>query len=212
VPDSGPGRPLDGSVDEAHVPIDANRFSNDAPRRSLPIAMTVIERRFTIRRARNEDAAAIAHLAEATFTETFGHLYPPEDLAAYVASAYGVKTCLEALSDRRMAYWLADADGEHPVGFAHAGYCKLPVEGLEPRAGELRQLYVRSAYQNQGLGARLFEAALPWLEARYSPLYIGVWSKNYGAQRFYARYGFVKVGEYGFPVGKTVDLELILRR
>jgi GNAT superfamily N-acetyltransferase len=111
-----------------------------------------------------------------------------------------------------MAYWLADADGQSEVGFALAGYCKLPIEGLEPNAGELRQLYVRSAYQNRGLGARLFEAALHWLEARYSPLYIGVWSKNIGAQRFYARYGFVLVGEYGFAVGKQVDRELILRR
>jgi diamine N-acetyltransferase len=83
---------------------------------------------------------------------------------------------------------------------------------LEPAAGELRQLYVRSAFQNRRLGVRLFDAALQWLDAHYSPLYIGVWSKNFGAQRFYGRYGFVKVGEYGFPVGKTVDREFILRR
>lgn len=172
----------------------------------------MLDRDFTIRRASNEDAAGIAHLAEATFTETFGHLYPPEDLAAYVASAYTEDVCLAALSDPRMAYWLAGAEGESAIGYALAGYCKLPVERLERNAGELRQLYVRSAYQNRGVGARLFEAALQWLEARYAPLYIGVWSKNHGAQRFYGRYGFVKVGEYGFPVGKTVDLELILRR
>lgn len=169
------------------------------------------DRTFTVRRATEEDAAALAHLAEATFTETFGHLYPPEDLAAYVASAYNENGCREALADPRMAYWLAEAD-RAPLGFALAGYCKLPVEGLELGAGELRQLYVRSAYQNQGVGARLFDAALSWLESHYSPLYIGVWSKNLGAQRFYGRYGFAKVGEYGFPVGKTVDREFILRR
>ena len=170
------------------------------------------DRFFTVRRATEQDAARIAHLAEVTFTETFGHLYPPEDLATYVASTYTVKACLEALSDPRMAYWLADAEGERAVGFALAGYCKLPVEGLESTAGELRQLYVRSAYQKHGLGTRLFEASLQWLEAHYSPLYIGVWSQNLGAQRFYGRYGFVKVGEYGFPVGKIVDREFILRR
>ncbi|HEX7237820.1 MAG TPA: N-acetyltransferase [Gammaproteobacteria bacterium] len=170
------------------------------------------ERAFTVRRAGDKDASAIAHLADATFTETFGHLYSREDLASYVASTYTRKACFETLSDPRMAYWLVGAEGEPAVGFALAGYCKLPVEGLEPTAGELRQLYVRSAHQNRRLGARLFEAALEWLDANYSPLYIGVWSKNDGAQRFYGRYGFVKVGEYGFPVGKTVDREFILRR
>lgn len=170
------------------------------------------DRSFTVRRATQEDAAGIAHLAELTFTETFGHLYPREDLAAYVASAYTQEACLETLADPRMAYWLAGAEGEAAAGFALAGYCKLPVEGLELSAGELRQLYVRSAYQKQRLGTRLFGAALEWLEAHYSPLYVGVWSENRGAQRFYGRYGFVKVGEYGFRVGKTVDREFILKR
>ena len=170
------------------------------------------DRPFTVRRATETDAEELAHLAEVTFTDTFGQLYPPEDLATYVASTYTAKACLDTLADPRMAYWLAGAGDELAVGFALAGYCKLPVEDPEPAAGELRQLYVRSAYQKQGLGARLFEAALEWLETRYSPLYIGVWSENHGAQRFYGRYGFVKVGEYGFRVGKTIDRELILRR
>jgi diamine N-acetyltransferase len=39
-----------------------------------------------------------------------------------------------------------------------------------------------------------------------------VWSENLGAQRFYGRYGFDKVGEYGFVVGKTIDREFILKR
>jgi len=39
-----------------------------------------------------------------------------------------------------------------------------------------------------------------------------VWSENFGAQRFYARYGFSKVGTYEFPVGQVRDLEFILRR
>ena len=39
-----------------------------------------------------------------------------------------------------------------------------------------------------------------------------MWSENFGAQRFYGREGFEKVGEYGFRVGATVDHEFILRR
>jgi ribosomal protein S18 acetylase RimI-like enzyme len=174
--------------------------------------MRLPDQAFAVRRATAKDAGELARLAESTFTETFGHLYPREDLASYVAATYTPAACLEALSDPRMAYWLAGRDGEPAVGFALAGHCKLPVDGLEPTAGELRQLYVSSSHQQRRLGTRLFEAALAWLEARYSPVYIGVWSKNYGAQRFYGRYGFVKVGEYGFPVGKTVDRELILKR
>ncbi len=39
-----------------------------------------------------------------------------------------------------------------------------------------------------------------------------MWSENFGAQRFYARYGCVQVGTYHFVVGDSRDLEFILRR
>lgn len=167
---------------------------------------------FAVRRAVAGDAAALAQIAEATFTETFGHLYSAEDLASYVGSTCTAAASLNNLQDPRMAYWMVGAEGEPAVGFALAGYCKLPLERLEPTAGELRQLYVKATHQKLRLGTQLFETALAWLEEHYAPLYIGVWSKNFGAQRFYARYGFAKVAEYGFPVGKTVDREFILRR
>ena len=63
------------------------------------------------------------------------------------------------------------------------------------------------------VGARLFHEALTWLE-REGPrtLWISVWSENHGAQRFYARYGFEKVGEYDFIVGQQRDHEFMYRR
>ncbi|MEJ0036930.1 MAG: GNAT family N-acetyltransferase [Gammaproteobacteria bacterium] len=166
-----------------------------------------------IRRASVADAATLALVTERTFTETFGHLYPSEDLAEYVSGNCSPESCRQLLEDPQLAAWFIGAEGAAPVGFATAASCKLPVENREPNAGEVRQLYVLASHQNQRLGARLLDTALGWLtEQNFSPLYIGVWSQNYGAQRFYGRYGFRKVGEYGFPVGKTVDHEFILKR
>jgi diamine N-acetyltransferase len=166
-----------------------------------------------IRRASVADAATLARITEQTFTETFGHLYPPEDLAEYLRGNCTPDSCRKLVDDPKVGAWIIGADGADPVGYATAGPCKLPVENREPNAGEVRQLYVLATHQNQRLGARLLDTALGWLaEQHFSPLYIGVWSQNYGAQRFYGRYGFKKVGEYGFPVGKTVDHEFILKR
>jgi ribosomal protein S18 acetylase RimI-like enzyme len=167
----------------------------------------------TIRRVGIADAAALAQITERTFTETFGHLYPPEDLAEYIGHHCTAESCRKLLDDPTLGAWFIGADGAAPVGYVTAGSCKLPVQNREPHAGEIRQLYVLATHQSQRLGARLLETALGWLaEQEFSPLYIGVWSQNYGAQRFYGRYGFTKVGEYGFPVGKTVDHEFILKR
>ena len=166
-----------------------------------------------IRRATPDDASILAALGAATFSETFGHLYPPEDLRTFLSGSHSVDAWTRALADPQRGVWVAELANATPIGFIVVGACKLPVENREPVAGEIQQLYVLSRHHNLRLGSRLMDIGLEWLEAQgRTPLYIGVWSENFGAQRFYRRYGFEKVGEYGFPVGKTVDREFILRR
>lgn len=166
----------------------------------------------TLRRAGPADAQTVAAIGAATFAETFGHLYPPTDLARFLAEAHGVDRARADLADPAQAIWLAEAGGA-AVGYALAGPCSLPHAEARPGDGELKRLYLSGAAQNGGLGGRLFDAALAWLTARRPrTVWIGVWSENYGAQRFYARRGFEQVGEYGFPVGESVDREFILRR
>jgi ribosomal protein S18 acetylase RimI-like enzyme len=175
--------------------------------------MTNASPEVTIRRATPKDASILAALGAATFTETFGHLYPPEDLQIFLVGSHSVNAWTRTLADAQRAVWVAALADTTPIGFIVVGACKLPVENCEPTAGEVQQLYVLAQYHNLRLGSRLMDLGLEWLEAQErTPLYIGVWSENFGAQRFYGRYGFVKVGEYGFPVGKTIDREFILKR
>jgi GNAT superfamily N-acetyltransferase len=165
-----------------------------------------------LRPATADDAELLARLGAATFVETFGHLYRPQDLAAFLAEAHSPERARADLADPRNAAWLMFEDGE-AVGYAQAGPCALPHPEVAADDGELKRLYLLGRAQNGGMGARLFAAALAWL-VKDGPrtVWIGVWSENVGAQRFYARRGFEQVGEYGFAVGESVDREFILRR
>lgn len=99
------------------------------------------------------------------------------------------------------------------VGHAAAGPCGLPHPEVRPGDGELKRLYLLREHQNGGHGRVLMGAVMAWLlRDGPRPLWLGVWSENLGAQRFYQRYGFQRVGEYLFPVGASRDLEFILRR
>lgn len=166
----------------------------------------------TIRRAGPPDAEALAAIGRATFVETFGHLYPPEDLAAFLAEAHSVERARADLADPAKAAWLVEQDGE-AVGYALACPAKLPNLAVSPQDGELDRIYIRKDRQGGGLGSRLLETALAWLE-KDGPrtLWIGVWSENLGAQGLYERHGFKTVGAYKFAVGKTFDHEFIMRR
>lgn len=166
----------------------------------------------TLRRATFEDAAILSTLSARTFTETFGHLYDSDDLQAFLADSYGGARTEADLADPRKAAWLVEVDGD-AVGYALAGPCDLPHADVTPDCGELKRLYFLQGHQGGGLGARLFGEVIDWLQ-RDGPraVWIGVWSENHGAQRFYERHGFEPAGEYGFRVGRTLDREFILRR
>ena len=172
----------------------------------MPAAQPIVIRRATI-----ADAERAQALTRRTFTETFGHLYPPDDLATFLRETYALATFQRILSDDRFALWLLEQDGT-AIGHALAGPCSLPHDEVRPGDGEIQRLYILRTHHNGGWGAKLMRTALDWLE-RNGPrtLWVGVWSQNHAAQRFYGRYGFVPVGSYLFPVGKTNDDEFILR-
>ncbi len=170
----------------------------------------------SIRPADPGDCQALAHLAERTFRETFiddfAVPYSPADLAVFVPQAYGVPAWARTLADPAYASWIAEEGGE-PIGYATAGPCTLPYAEADRTHGELKRLYLRRDARGSGLGPRLMDQAVAWLERDGPrPIWIGVWSGNVRAQRFYARYGFAKFGEHTFPVGEWRDQEFALRR
>ncbi|PNS09343.1 GNAT family N-acetyltransferase [Solilutibacter silvestris] len=165
-----------------------------------------------IRRAVADDIEVLSALSRDTFTDTFGHCYTPDDLRGYLDATYEPTRYLAQLEEQGCAAWLLE-DGGHAIGYAMAGPCKLPHADVQPGDMELMRLYIRGEHQNGGHGARLFDAAMAWIVANAPrSCWLGVWSENLGAQRFYQRHGFRKVGEYLYEVGAARDLEFIFRR
>lgn len=155
------------------------------------------------------DAAALADLGRRSFAETFGHLYDPADLDAFLAGHSEEKWSGE-LADPAFAVRVAEADG------AMAAYAKLgpPSLPFEPKGRpiELRQFYVLKPWQGGGVAAALMDWVLAEARARHADeLYLSVFTDNYRARRFYERYGFTFVQTYAFMVGNHADEDLILR-
>lgn len=163
----------------------------------------------TYRDAEGRDAAELAAFAERTFTETFGHLYAPEDLAAYVAAKYRPHVMQDELTDPESRYRLALRDG------AIVGYCKMGVVDMQVDATdalELHRLYVDSDVKGAGVAKTLMDEALAWARGKGArAMFLSVWENNARAQAFYKRYGFEHVGEHKFMVGRVADRDFIWR-
>jgi len=157
------------------------------------------------------DADALAALGRESFVAKFGHLYRPEDLAAFLAESHSPEKAAKEIADAGMAIMLAeDEDG------ALLGFCKLVLDsslkehGTARRPLELKQLYTAPARTGGGIGARLMDWVLDLARERGADeVQLSVWSENEGAQRFYARYGFAKIADITFAVGEQIDHEYL---
>ena len=155
------------------------------------------------------DAPLLANLFERSFTETFGHLYRPEDLASFLANADESAWAAE-LADPALAVRIAEAEGE-AVGFAKIGPVRLPVTPSGP-AAELRQLYILKPGHGRGIAQDLMSWVLDRARSQGArELYLSVYVDNHRARRFYDRYGFTFVAPYAFMVGAQADEDHIMR-
>lgn len=156
-----------------------------------------------------EDALLLGEIGRRTFIETFGHLYAPENLAAFLKS-HDEPNWRGELSDPRFAVRLGF------VGGVNAAYIKLgpPSLPFTPPKGsiELRQFYILRPWQGTGLAAAMMDWVLSEARRRGAKdVYLSVFVDNIRAQRFYARSGFEEVGRYDFMVGTHADEDIIMR-
>jgi diamine N-acetyltransferase len=165
-----------------------------------------------LRKPSLNDLSALAELGRATFVETFGHLYTPDDLQSFLTGVYSEKSVAAELNNPNLHFQILTQE-EEIIGYAKIGPVHVPTENPAPGAMELWQLYVSQEFIGQGLGKKL----MAWAEEQFSArkateIYVSVFSENERAIRFYESHGYRKVGEYGFPVGEQIDLEWIMRK
>jgi len=164
----------------------------------------------TYRDATPEDAATLDRIFDASFCETFAHLYRPEDLDAFLTS-FGIEDWQEQLRDPSYAFRLAEVDGE-PAGYVKLGHLKIPIETDRP-AMLLDQLYLLKEHHGAGIAKVLMDWAIEQAARRgIEDMYLTVFIENERARRFYDRYGFEAVGRYDFMVGSQADHDIIMRK
>lgn len=164
-----------------------------------------------IQKAGQEFAKVISVLASTTFYEAYFEQDTPIDIANYIAESFSPETIGDELADETIEYYLAFA-GHHA-----AGYIKLvrgtEAEGIDSQISlELKRIYVVERFWRAGIGEKLLNFAKSRAtEQGFAYLWLGVWQENARAQRFYAKFGFEKVGAITFPYGDTVGINDVLR-
>jgi ribosomal protein S18 acetylase RimI-like enzyme len=164
---------------------------------------------FTYREAVDADAEALAAFARASWQATFGELYPPAELDAYLDASFAPAIQRAQIATPGESYLLA-FEGANIVGYCRMGGLDLPV--TDASGVELHRLYVHERVKGRGVAQALMDHALAWARARgASAIYLSVWENNHRAQAFYRRHGFADHSEWSFMVGRVADRDLIWR-
>ncbi|WP_132034260.1 GNAT family N-acetyltransferase [Aquabacter spiritensis] len=154
-----------------------------------------------IRRARTQDASAVAEVHDAAWRTAYRGLIPGLEL--------------ERMVERRGPLWWEQAirrgsrvslliAGEEVVGYANYGGNRAKAL---PYGGEIYEIYLKPVYQGLGFGQRLFSAARRDLSlARLSGLVVWALKDNSGAVGFYEALGGQRVAASTERFGtKTLD-------
>ena len=159
-----------------------------------------------LRDARAADAAALAEFAARVFADTFGPDNAPDDMAIYLAEAFGPDKQAAEIADPTSRVILAvsgDGDQSAMVGYSHF---------LFEEDGEsvlLKRLYLDAGQHGRGLAHRLLEECVRQCRAAGAGrLWLTVWDQNPRAIAFYKKSGFVVSGETTFTLGSDVQTDL----
>ncbi len=168
--------------------------------------------RVYIRYATAADATLLADMGRQTFYVTFAADNTPENMAAYLASAFGVDQQAAELADPANIFLIAEIDGV-AVGYAKLEMSRPPAEITGRHAIEIARLYAARAWIGQGIGPLLMQRCLDEAQKRGADvIWLGVWEHNPRARAFYRKWGFVEVGTHVFNVGDDPQTDYLMQR
>ncbi|MFK8185316.1 MAG: N-acetyltransferase family protein [Phormidesmis sp.] len=171
----------------------------------------------TIRRAKPDDAAALASLAKRTFQDTFGTEDNLADMALYCTESFSAEVQRQEILDENYVTLLAEVEGQL-VAFAQVRLqspkdCVSAAYASKTCPSELYRLYVAKVWHGQGVAqAVMAEVVAVAAQAGVDCLWLGVWEHNPRAIAFYRKCGFTVVGEHIFQFGSDSQRDLVMLR
>lgn len=162
------------------------------------------------RRANNDDALALAALAEQTFIETYASQNDPEQIRVHCAHNFGIAQQSTEIADPDYAVILAFLD-QTLVGFAQVVKKPAPPSVDADNAVALYRYYVTQAWHGKGIAQPLLaqaEQAARSFGADY--LWLGMWEHNARALAYYQKVGFQHVGWMDYQFGDIVERDYVL--
>lgn len=166
-----------------------------------------------IRDARLDEAAAYTAFAREIFVATYEEGNDPRRLDAHVAGSFSEALQGAELADPARRVLVIDAPSGGWGAFASLRVNEVPEVVGSVSAIEVERFYVGTHWHGRGVARQLMDAVAESAHAGgFTTLWLGVWTHNLRAIRFYEKMGFVQVGTHPFVFGGEPEDDVVMAR
>ena len=164
----------------------------------------------TFKKATITDLIQLKEISISTFTETYASLNTEENMALYINESLSKTRLSSELENVHSEFYLAYLEfiiiGYLKVNFPLAHSEKIGNDSLE-----IERIYIQKSFQGKGYGSMLIQKAIEIAKSKnFNKIWLGVWSKNKKAIRFYENMGFTEFDQHIFKLGDDEQLDLLL--
>ncbi|KRN99318.1 protease synthase and sporulation negative regulatory protein pai 1 [Companilactobacillus kimchiensis] len=159
-----------------------------------------------------QDLATLQAISIETYTDTFGEFNTPANTKAYIDSAYDLTVLKTEMLNVNSEFYFMYLD-EQLAGYLKVNILDAQSELMADDFLEIQRIYIRKPFKRLGLGKKLLELGLDRAQAlQKKRVWLGVWEKNFPAQKFYRQMGFERYSEHKFVMGDSVQTDYILKK
>ncbi|WP_026463308.1 GNAT family N-acetyltransferase [Adhaeribacter aquaticus] len=167
---------------------------------------------FSVRVATASDNELLAQLGWETFEAAFGAANTPEDMAAYLPTAFNPSLQAAELNDPQTIFWIISVQ-EAVVGYIKFYFGPAPACITSSNQMKIARLYLLPKWCGKGLGTELLKQSFDFAKKKECKvIWLTVWEHNTGALALYQKYGFKIVGDEDFVLGQDVQHDFIMEK
>jgi ribosomal protein S18 acetylase RimI-like enzyme len=168
--------------------------------------------KFDVQLVQKADLLTLQEISRQTFFDTFAEVNTKEDMNQYLEVNLSLDQLAEELNNPSTSFYFVKSNNEI-LAYLKLNEAKAQTEKREVPSMEIDRIYVRSEFQNRGVGQFLLDFSVELTKVKQLKLiWLGVWEYNVRAIRFYERNRFQFFGKHSFILGSDEQTDLLMER
>ena len=165
-----------------------------------------------IKKCSLDDILDLQKIYRQTFFETFSEQNSEENMRIFLDKAYSEEKLKSEIENKESETFLA-VENQKILGVLKINTGNAETESGLENSLEIQRIYILKESKGLGIGTVLMNLAEKKArELGVSFIWLGVWEKNFPAQKFYTDKGFRRFREHAFVLGDDIQTDFLMKK